>query len=562
MIMNMKLLHLTCAVTAMGATANLCASDATPVAFDYLDYRGVDSFCEEADIEKGEYYNPILAGFYPDPSICRAGQDYYLVNSTFEYFPGLPIFHSTDLVNWEQIGNVIHRPGQLDYKAPNMSAGLYAPAITYHEGTYYVICTMIEGPGNFLVTATDPAGPWSDPIPLDFSGIDPSLFFDDDGRVWVVNNDDPDGEPLYEGHRAVRIQEYDPVAQKMVGSRPVLINGGVDLSKKPIWIEGPHIYKHNGWYYLNCAEGGTWTDHRQVIFRSKKVDGPYEPWDQNPILTQRDLDSNVTGSVTCTGHADLIVGPDGNWWAVFLAVRPYDGVHSAMGRETFMLPVEWTDDGWPRILPHGERVPRVVKAPEGVVDGKAKTPMTGSFEWRERFSEDELSPAWIMFREPTETWWKLDGGKLNVTPRPVHLHSGTENPSFVARRVQHNIYKAKTKLDIPEDEGVSAGLVLFMNERYHYFLAVKRDGENARVYLERVEGGKVEEVATAELSGDGRVTLEIDVDEAECSFRYKQGLWGWNILVEDADAKIITSSVPDSSTMFIGATVGPHARID
>ncbi len=552
--------HVACGVAAFCAVTS--SLSAKPVAFDYLDYRGVDSFYEEANVEKGEYYNPMLAGFYPDPSICRVGEDYYLVNSTFEYFPGLPIFHSTDLVNWEQIGNVIHRPGQLDYKAPNMSAGLYAPAISYHEGTFYVICTMIEGPGNFLVTATDPAGPWSDPVPLDFSGIDPSLFFDDDGRVWVVNNDDPDGEPLYEGHRAVRIQEYDPKAQKMVGPRPVLINGGVDLSKKPIWIEGPHIYKHNGWYYLNCAEGGTWTDHSQVIFRSKKVDGPYKPWDQNPILTQRDLDSNVKGSVTCTGHADLTIGPDGNWWAVFLAVRPYDGEHSAMGRETFILPVEWTDDGWPRILAHGERVPRVVKGREGVVAGKSKTPMTGSFEWRERFNEEALSPAWIMFREPTEIWWKLDGGKLEVTPRAVNLYSGTENPSYVARRVQHNIYTAKTKLEIPADEGVSAGLVLFMNERYHYFLAVKRDGNSARIYLERVEGGQVEEVASAELTENGKVTLEIDINEAKGSFRYKQGWVGWNTLVEDADAKIITSSVPDSSTMFIGATVGPHARID
>ncbi len=552
--------HVACGVAAFCAVTS--SLSAKPVAFDYLDYRGVDSFYEEANVEKGEYYNPMLAGFYPDPSICRVGEDYYLVNSTFEYFPGLPIFHSTDLVNWEQIGNVIHRPGQLDYKAPNMSAGLYAPAISYHEGTFYVICTMIEGPGNFLVTATDPAGPWSDPVPLDFSGIDPSLFFDDGGRVWVVNNDDPDGEPLYEGHRAVRIQEYDPKAQKMVGPRPVLINGGVDLSKKPIWIEGPHIYKHNGWYYLNCAEGGTWTDHSQVIFRSKKVDGPYKPWDQNPILTQRDLDSNVKGSVTCTGHADLTIGPDGNWWAVFLAVRPYDGEHSAMGRETFILPVEWTDDGWPRILAHGERVPRVVKGREGVVAGKSKTPMTGSFEWRERFNEEALSPAWIMFREPTEIWWKLDGGKLEVTPRAVNLYSGTENPSYVARRVQHNIYTAKTKLEIPADEGVSAGLVLFMNERYHYFLAVKRDGNSARIYLERVEGGQVEEVASAELTENGKVTLEIDINEAKGSFRYKQGWVGWNTLVEDADAKIITSSVPDSSTMFIGATVGPHARID
>ncbi len=545
---------------AMGV--NPGAAEPGPVAFDYVAYSGVDTLCNQKHVGKDEYCNPVLAGFYPDPTICRVGKDYYLVNSTFEYFPGLPIFHSTDLVNWEQIGNVIHRPEQLDYKAPNLSAGLYAPAISYHEGTFYVICTMIEGPGNFLVTATDPAGPWSNPVPLDFGGIDPSLFFDDDGRVWVVNNDDPDGEPLYEGHRAVRIQEYDPKKQKMVGPRPVLINGGVDISRKPIWIEGPHIYKHNGWYYLCCAEGGTWTDHSQVIFRSRKVDGPYVPWDKNPILTQRDLDANVEGAVACTGHADLTIGPDGNWWAVFLAMRPYDGEHSAMGRETFMLPVTWTDDGWPTILPHGERVPLTVKAPEGSAVKRSGTPMNGSFEWKEKFNGSEFTHEWIMLREPGETWWNLSGGRLEITPRALNLYSGTENPSFVARRVQHNVYKAKTRLEMPDEEGVSAGLALFMNEKYHYFLAVKRVGEKARIYLERVAGGKVEEIASSELSGRGKVTLEIDVDNAICSFRYKQGWWGWNSLVDGADAKIISSSVPDSSTMFVGATVGPHVRID
>ena len=554
----MKILQTACGVAALCAAS--AYSEMNPVAFDYLSYQGIDPLCD--GVKKGEYANPILSGFYPDPTLCRVGKDYYLVNSTFEYFPGLPIFHSTDLVNWKQIGNVIHRPGQLNYKAPKINDGLYAPAISYHEGTFYVICTMIEGPGNFLVTATNPAGPWSDPIPVEFSGIDPSLFFDDDGRIWVVNNDDPDGAPQYEGHRAVRIQEYDPKTQKMVGPRPVLVNGGVDFSKKPIWIEGPHIFKRNGWYYLCCAEGGTWTDHSQVIFRSKNVDGPYVPWDQNPILSQRGMDDKVPGAVSCTGHADLTMGPDGNWWAVFLAMRPYDGEHSAMGRETFMLPVTWTDDGWPRILPHGERVPLAVKAPEGSVVKKSDKPMNGSFEWKESFKETELTPDWIMVREPTEIWWKLDDGRLELMPRALNLYSGTENPSYLARRVQHNMYTAKTKLEVPQDAGVSAGLVLFMNEKYHYFLAVKRDGDQGRIYLERVEGGTVEEVVSAELTEKGKVTLEIDVNNAVCSFRYKQGWMGWETLIDDADAKMISSSVPDSSTMFVGATIGPHVRID
>lgn len=536
------------------------AADPRPVSFDYLAYSGKDDLYDAAGIGKGEYYTPILAGFYPDPTICRAGKDYYLVNSTFEYFPGLPIFHSTDLVNWKQIGNVIHRPGQFDYKAPNVNGGLYAPAIAYHDGTFYVICTMIEGPGNFVVTAEHPTGPWSDPIPLNFGGIDPSIFFDDDGRVWVVNNDDPEGDSLYEGHRAVRIQELDLEKMEMVGPRSVLVNGGVDLSEKPIWIEGPHIFKRDGWYYLCCAEGGTGPGHSQVIFRSKTVDGPYIPWEKNPILTQRDLDGNIPGAVTCTGHADLEIGPDGNWWAVFLAMRPYENGLSPMGRETFMLPVEWTDDGWPLILPQGERVPLKAKAPKGAARKKQDVPLNGSFGWREEFKGKELSPDWIMIREPNETWWQLSGGKLELTPRAASI-TGAGNPSYLARRVQHHIYSAETELEIPKDDHVSAGLALVMNEKYHYFLAVKRAGGKARIYLEQVNGGEVKEIRSAVLEGQGNVALKINVDKATCSFAYKVGKGDWTSLVKDADAKIITTGI-DFSAMFLGATVGPHVRID
>ena len=547
----------------MGMFAHICGVclavmavevQAGSVGFDYLAYRGVDSVAPAA----GEYRNPILAGFYPDPTICRAGDDYYLVNSTFEYFPGLPIFHSTDLVNWTQIGNVIHRPEQLNYHADRMSAGLYAPAISYHEGTFYVICTMIEGPGNFLVTATDPAGPWSDPVPLAFSGIDPSLFFDDDGRVWVVNNDDPDGQPLYQGHRAVRIQEYDSAAKKMIGPRKVIVNGGVDLSKKPIWIEGPHLYKRNDWYYLCCAEGGTWTDHSQVIFRSKTVDGLYVPWEKNPILTQRGLDGNESGAVTCAGHVDLEIGPDGNWWAVFLGMRPYADGLSPMGRETFMLPVTWTEDDWPVILPPGKRVPLTVKAPMGSTVKSGGTPMNGSFSWREEFDAAELGLEWLMVREPNKSWWKLSGGRLEIEPQALNLYSGTENPSYAGRRIQHHTYTVGTELSVPSDDNVSAGLALLMNEKYHYFFAVKRD----QLYLERVEGGQVEIIASAERNGAGPVALKIEADKALCSFLYREAGGEWNTLVKDADAKIITSNVPGGSTMFIGATAGPHVRVD
>jgi alpha-N-arabinofuranosidase len=529
--------------------------------FHYFEYRGED-VTVQTPVEAGQYRNPILAGFHPDPSICRVGKDYYLINSTFSYFPGLPIFHSTDLVNWTQIGHVIHRPEQLNYTSRRTSGGLFAPAITYHEGLFYVICTMVDGVGNFVVTAENPAGPWSDPVRLRFGGIDPSIYFDDDGRAWIVHNDGPQGPPQYDGHRAVWIQEFDYKEKRMIGSRTMLIDGGVDITKKPIWIEGPHLYKRNGWYYLCCAEGGTSTDHSQVIFRSKKVDGPYEPWDKNPILTQRDLDGNVPNAVTCTGHADMEIGPDGNWWVVFLAVRPYEGGLSPMGRETFMLPVTWTDDEWPIILPKGQRVPMSVKAPAGaVVRSSQASPFNGNFTWRDEFREKSLSLEWIMLRAPRQEWWNVDpaAGKLELIPRPEKL-SGAGNPSYLGRRVRHAGYTATLNAEVPGVEGVSAGLALYMTERYHYFLAVERKGDKARIYLECVNSGQVSRVASADLPSAGEVELRVETQKATCSFQYRPKGDDWKTLVADADAAMISFTVPDG--MFLGATVGPHVRID
>ena len=214
-----------------------------------------------------------------------------------------------------------------------------------------------------MVTAKNPAGPWSDPIWLGVTGIDPSLFFDDDGKVYLLNNDEPPGPARYDGHRAIWMQQIDLARFQPVGPRKVLIDGGVEPEKNPIWIEGPHLYKREGGYYLSDAEGGTGPQHSQVVLRSRDVWGPYAPYEGNPILTQRDLPPDRRLPITNAGHADLVEGPDGTWWAVFLATRPYRGNQYNLGRETFLLPVTWKD-GWPVILPRGERVPMVAKRPD------------------------------------------------------------------------------------------------------------------------------------------------------------------------------------------------------
>ncbi|HVZ65517.1 MAG TPA: glycoside hydrolase family 43 protein [Lacunisphaera sp.] len=538
--------------------ATALAAGPAPVAFDSFTYTGRDA-AFEAPLPPGHYRNPILAGYNPDPSICRVGDDYYLINSTFAHYPGIPIRHSKDLVNWKLIGHVIDRPTQLNYDGLGISRGIFAPALSYHDGVFYVVCTMVDAGGNFVVTATNPAGPWSDPVWFDFEGIDPSLFFDDDGRAWLVNNGAPEGTPLYSGHRAIWEQEFDWKAKKLVGPRRVIVNGGVDITQKPVWIEGPHLYKRDGWYYLCCAEGGTSENHSQVILRSRAVTGPFTPWTDNPILTQRGLNANVPGAVTSTGHADLVIGPDGNWWSVFLGCRPYArGGFYATGRETFMLPVQWTDDGWPRILPHGERVPLVVASPRGAGVDPALPPLTGNFTATDNFDGTSLDPSWIMLRTPKETWWSVAGGKLSLQPRADQL-TGHGNPSFLGQRLKHARFDATTELAPPATAGTSAGLVAFQNENHYYFLGVRRTAGGLSAFVERSNGKEAETLGTVLLPEIPSLKLRLTGDDAKLTFAYADPTGGWHALVSDADAHVLTTRVAGG---FVGTIVGVHARLD
>jgi xylan 1,4-beta-xylosidase len=386
---------------------------AQAVSFDWFEYTGRDAVFEQP-LHAGSYRNPVLAGFYPDPSITRVGERFYLVNSTFAYFPGIPIFESTDLVHWKQIGNVIHRPSQLDFDGLGISRGVFAPTIEFHDGTFYVINTAVDSGGNFYVTAKHPAGPWSDPVWLrDIEGIDPSFFFDGDGKAYIVNNGLPEGKPEYDGHRAIWIQEFDVQQGKPTGTRKVLVNGGVDFSKQPIWIEGPHLYKVAEWYYLVCAEGGTGPQHSQVVLRAKSPWGPFTPFAGNPILTQRELPANRPNPITNAGHADIVQAPDGNWWGVFLASRPYEGDLYNTGRETFLLPVTWKD-GWPIILEHGKTIPYVAPGPKFMAtSGDA----TGNFTWRDEFDRPALDLAWLFVRVPKSEWTDLRSRPSSLSHR-------------------------------------------------------------------------------------------------------------------------------------------------
>ena len=534
-----------------------------PVArFDWFQYEGRDSVYTTLNPRADQFLNPILAGFYPDPSITRAGNEYYLVTSSFVYYPGVPIFRSADLVHWTQIGSVLDRPSQLHVDSAAISRGIFAPVIRYHDGTFYMITTLVDRGGNFIVTAKDPGGPWSDPIWLrDVDGIDPSLFFDDDGKAYITNNGPPIGAPLYEGHRAIWVQEYDVANKRMVGPRSVIVNGGVDLAKKPIWIEAPHILKVKGEYYLICAEGGTAEQHSEVVFRASSPTGPYTPYGGNPILTQRQLDPSRPFPITSTGHADFVETPNGEWWAVFLGTRPYSDDLYNIGRETFLLPVRWVD-GWPVILTGTETVPYQLTRP---TLNAASSPIPvgdGNFSVRDDFSDVTLAKYWTFMRTVRTKWWDLAStpGWLTIAARSDDI-SGPGQPSFVGRRQQHAVASASTAMRFqPELAGDKAGLVAFQNETHHYFIGVARAGDSTVVRVEMSDGARVKDsvIASAPIrvDPDESVFLKIDARGGRYDFYYGQRPGQWIPLARDADGSILSTKRAGG---FVGTMLGMYA---
>lgn len=537
----------------------LGATPAPPVYFDWFEYAGHDA-AFETPLPAGHYRNPILAGFHADPSIVRANERFYLVNSSFTYFPGIPVFESVDLVHWKQIGNVIDRPTQLDFDGLSVSRGIFAPAISHHDGVFYVVTTAVDSGGNFIATARDPAGPWSDPHWLPgIGGIDPSLFFDDDGTVYLVNNDVPPDPQRYEGHRAIWMQQIDLAAFTPVGPRKVLIDGGVEPAKNPIWIEGPHLYTRDGWYYLSDAEGGTGPQHSQVVLRSREVWGPYLPYPGNPILTQRDLRDDRPLPITNAGHADLVEGPDGTWWAVFLASRNYATRHYNTGRETYLLPVDWRD-GWPVILPAGQVIPYVAKAPSWMQGDASQAPLTGNFVDRDGFDAPPLRTGWLQVRVPTQAWadLRLRPGALAVHPLPENLDT-LRNPAFLGRRQQHLRFAASTSMTRPA-AGVAAGLAAFQSEQYWYFLGVRSLGaDRVAIFLEVRDGsGTPRTLATREVTASTSLRLKIAGDEGRYAFAFDTDDTGvWQTLAGDVDGTVLST---DRAGGFVGALLGPFAR--
>ncbi len=527
-------------------------------------------------IHERSYLNPIIPGFYPDPSICKVEDNYYMVNSTFSFYPGVPIFQSRDLVNWKQIGHVLDRPGQLNLDGLDISQGIFAPTIRHHKGTFYMITTLVGKGGNFFVTADRPEGPWSDPDWLpDVTGIDPSFFFDDDGRSYIVfNSDPPDNISLYDGHRAIWMYEFDTQTKKTFGEKYLLVNGGTDITKKPIWIEGPHIFKVNMYYYLIAAEGGTEINHSEVVFRSRNIIGPYSSYEKNPVLTQRHLDINRENPVTCTGHADIVQIPNGEWWAVFLGCRPYEKNFFNTGRETFLVPVKWINK-WP-VLNHGfETVKYSYPAPQLKEHKWENQVLSGNFTIRDEFENEKPDLSWIFIRTVRQKWYSLKAspGNLRINLRPEVLW-GKYNPSFIGRRQQHAYCYAMTAINfLPVSENESAGIAAFQNSIHFYYLCktlrdkkeilqlVKgKDQSNINAGMNRNDNTElIKEIILDKNEANKKLFLKIEAAGSKYSFFYSAILGEWRPVAMDIDGKYLSTELAGG---FVGTILGMYASSD
>ncbi|MEU6537198.1 glycoside hydrolase family 43 protein [Streptomyces sp. NPDC047000] len=418
------------------------------------------------------YDNPVIPGFHPDPSVCRVGEDYYLVCSSFEYFPGVPLFHSRDLVHWRQIGNVLDRPGQLEIAdGIPASGGIYAPTIRHHDGRFYVITTDVGGRGTLLVTAERPEGPWSDPVLLDLPGIDPDLAWDEDGSCWCAM-------------AGVGLARIDPGTGKVLeGPIPVWSGSGL---RDP---EAPHLYRIGAWWYLVVAEGGTALGHSVSVARARSPRGPYEPAPANPVLSH----SGTARPVQCTGHADLVQAADGSWWTVLLATRPggYFPEYHVLGRETFLVPVEWVD-GWPVAGPVELRHP----AP-------AAWHPFGPEPVRDDFDAAVLAPQWISPRSRPEGSWSLTERPGRLTLRATGESLDSPGHTFVGRRQQHADCRVTALL---EPGAGRAGLSVRVDEAHHYDLEA---GGGTVSVVARI--GPVRQRVAEQRLPPGPVTLAIDI---------------------------------------------------
>jgi xylan 1,4-beta-xylosidase len=508
--------------------------------------------------------NPILRGFNPDPSIVRVGTDYYIATSTFEWFPGVQIHHSTDLVNWRLITRPLRRPSQLNMIGAPDSCGVWAPCLTHADGLFHLVYTDVKRYGrtsvggasgaslrdfhNYLVTSPTIDGDWSDPIHLNSSGFDPSLFHDDDGRKYLINMlwDHRPGANRFGG---IVLQEYDPGLKRLVGERRVIFKGtALGLT------EAPHLYRRDGWYYLLTAEGGTGWGHAVTLARSRSLDGRYELHPDGPILTARDRPDSP---LQRAGHADLVEDAEGRTWAVYLCGRPLrNRGRCVMGRETAIQPMVWGEDGWLR-TEAGDALPVL-----DVVMPGTDVPAAADVVEITTFDGPDLPLAFQWLRSP----WPEELFSLTERPGVLRLF-GRESlgsafrQSLVARRQQAFCFTATTAMSFqPAHYQQAAGLVCYYGAAKFHYLHVTHDDVLGRVLqvMSALPDQAQADAFTRPISiPDGRIELRVDVDEERLRFAWRQGDSDWTWLPEVFDASILSDEAAQPGTAnFTGAFVG------
>ena len=514
--------------------------------------------------------NPILCGFNPDPSILRVKDDYYIATSTFEWFPGVQIHHSRDLVNWRLIGHALDDPKKLDMTGVPDSGGIWAPCLTWSNGLFWLIYTNVlsydgsfKDTPNFLVTAKRITGPWSKPVYLNSTGFDPSLFHDDDGRKWLVNmmwdHRAPAGKNAFGG---ILLQEYDARKKRLVG--PVKnIYSGSDLKV----TEGPHIYKKDGWYYLMVAEGGTGYEHAVTVARGRFIDGPYETMPDNPLISSR---WNPKNPVQKTGHGSLVEAADGSWYVAHLGARPLTEQGACpLGRETFLTKVEW-------FTPEGDAGPWLRVAGGGrEASLEVANPCLESAPFAEEsprldFDDRKLSKHLNSLRRPISRDW------LSLKARTGFLRLyGSESPSskfrqsMIARRVRSFSVRVETAVDFrPESPHEMAGLIWYYNTALFAWLFVSFDEKLGRVVNVLTADG----TAWTYPVGDGvavdsgtaitaeRIFLRAESRGKDLDFSWSRDGSAWNRIGPTIDASRISDEgathYPDPGWGFTGTFVG------
>ena len=485
------------------------------------------SYCAIAGAQG--YKNPILSGFHPDPSICRVGDDFYLVNSSFEFFPGVPIFHSRDLINWKQIGHCLTRNSQLPLEKAGISQGIYAPTIRYNDGTFYMITTNISDKGNFIVHTKDPAGEWSEPVWLEQKGIDPSLYFEN-GRCYLTSNPD----------NMIYLYEIDLKTGKQLSESKALWAGTGGR-----YPESPHIYKKDNWYYLLISEGGTEYGHKVTIARSRNIDGPYDSNPANPILTHANLNAQ-TNPIQGTGHGDLVQAGDGSWWMVCLGFRPQSGLHHMLGRETFLAPVRWDKDAWPVVNGNGT-IGLDMTVPTLPQKKIKEVPADNDF------NNSKLGLEWNFLRNPKTENYSLSAkkGALRLKPETITLDE-IASPTFVGRRQEHIDFTATSTVELFGAKDDRAGMTVYMNNVAHYDLFIKEDknGKN-QLFLEYRMGSILTKAAVIDLPSE-KVTLQVKGDNDFYHFSYSLDGTTFNALGK-ADVKFISSETAGGFTgIYLG----------